>query len=409
MFLCGMVESTSDEIHIQNVDSRIMQLIVDYAYTGEILISSQNVERLLAASVLLQVQAVTVSCCTFLGNKMTPLNCMAIARFATTHASPECQALWEKAVEYSFTRFSEVSKSDDFLQLPEEELVQILTNERLFTRVRMSAYSSASRKCFLQLWGGLKGIITPVLTDSTDSCPWSTLADFLSHFSANNSPIRSKPLRYSPSGNVWTCVASMPSPRIGHGCAVLYRHLYAVGGIRGDSRLSSVIRYSPDDDVWTEVASLNFPRSGAGWALQFMLSMLCYVLSYLCGGGYDGENIMSSVERYDPLTDTWSLMSPMPVPVSGLACTAVCPDIIFAFGVISVHILGGYNGREFVNHLQIYNIESDQWRNQPTDNFGRTGHGVIVGGRPQIIHQLVFVDYCRMRGQNIYYMCGSIK
>ncbi|XP_029657468.1 kelch-like protein 12 [Octopus sinensis] len=279
MFLCGMVESTSDEIHIQNVDSRIMQLIVDYAYTGEILISSQNVERLLAASVLLQVQAVTASCCTFLGNKMTPLNCMAIARFATTHASPECQALWEKAVEYSFTRFSEVSKSDDFLQLPEEELVQILTNERLFTRVRMSAYST---------------------------------------------------------------------------CCATSSHIYVVGG-------------------------------------------------------YDGENIMSSVERYDPLTDTWSLMSPMPVPVSGLACTAVCPDIIFAFGVISVHILGGYNGREFVNHLQIYNIESDQWRNQPTDNFGRTGHGVIVGGRPQIIHQLVFVDYCRMRGQNIYYMCGSIK
>lgn len=47
-----------------------------------------------------------------------------------------------------------------------------------------------------------------------------------------------------------------------------FRLLYAVGGFDGVRRLSSVERYDPETDTWSEVAPLNRPRSGAGKSLK---------------------------------------------------------------------------------------------------------------------------------------------
>ena len=56
----------------------------------------------------------------------------------------------------------------------------------------------------------------------------------------------------------------MLTRRIGVGCAVLNRLLFAVGGFDGANRLSSVECYNPERDEWRMVASMNTMRSGAG-------------------------------------------------------------------------------------------------------------------------------------------------
>jgi kelch-like protein 19 len=62
--------------------------------------------------------------------------------------------------------------------------------------------------------------------------------------------------------NRWELVAPMNMPRIGLGCAVVNRLMYAVGGYDGNTRLNQVECYNPEQNKWTFVASMKDSRSG---------------------------------------------------------------------------------------------------------------------------------------------------
>lgn len=70
--------------------------------------------------------------------------------------------------------------------------------------------------------------------------------------------------RYDPEKDTWTMVSPMKTKRIGVGCAVANRILYAVGGFDGRNRLKSVEKYTPETDEWCFVKAMNIARSGAG-------------------------------------------------------------------------------------------------------------------------------------------------
>lgn len=59
-------------------------------------------------------------------------------------------------------------------------------------------------------------------------------------------------------------IAPMHTKRIGVGCAVVNRLLYAVGGFDGVNRLNTVECYHTENDEWTMVSAMNTRRSGAG-------------------------------------------------------------------------------------------------------------------------------------------------
>lgn len=62
--------------------------------------------------------------------------------------------------------------------------------------------------------------------------------------------------------------------------------------------------YDPQEDVWTSISSMVIPRCEFG---------LCAHNGYLYAfGGWVGEDIGGSIERYDPIADEWKLESNMP-------------------------------------------------------------------------------------------------
>ena len=78
-------------------------------------------------------------------------------------------------------------------------------------------------------------------------------------------------------------VCGMGSKRIGVGCAVVNRMLYAVGGFDGQRRLASVERYHPENDEWCFVKSMQVARSGAGgFCSYFLICGLKITLFGLC-------------------------------------------------------------------------------------------------------------------------------
>lgn len=50
--------------------------------------------------------------------------------------------------------------------------------------------------------------------------------------------------------------------------------------------------------------------------------------SLVIQGGYDGLNILNSVERYDPHTGHWTSVTPMATKRSGTSRSSMQPDVL---------------------------------------------------------------------------------
>ncbi|XP_013409214.1 actin-binding protein IPP-like isoform X1 [Lingula anatina] len=110
-------------------------------------------------------------------------------------------------------------------------------------------------------------------------------------------------------GDRWEKMASMREPRSVCAVTVLNGCIYAIGGFSA-RRLTSVEKYDPVTESWTTVASLNKPRTHC---CAVTLDGKIYVMggkSYSFNQG-GARKVLSSVEVYDPVCDTWSYIEQM--------------------------------------------------------------------------------------------------
>ncbi|XP_029347732.1 kelch-like protein 2 isoform X2 [Acyrthosiphon pisum] len=69
-------ERNHDLVAIRNVDYTALQLLVNYIYSGQIVVTKENVQNLLTAVDILEVQDVKEACCDFLQSQLCPTNCI---------------------------------------------------------------------------------------------------------------------------------------------------------------------------------------------------------------------------------------------------------------------------------------------------------------------------------------------
>lgn len=65
-----------------------------------------------------------------------------------------------------------------------------------------------------------------------------------------------------------------------------------------------IFRYDPKTDTWTMVAPLSMPRDAVGVCL---LGDRLYAV-----GGYDGQTYLNTMESYDPQTNEWTQVRLLP-------------------------------------------------------------------------------------------------
>ncbi len=120
----------------------------------------------------------------------------------------------------------------------------------------------------------------------------------------------------SAGGGRWVAAAPLPKPRGHLGAAVVGDRIYAIGGSDPHDPvpldLPWVHRYDPASDSWTEVAPLPFPRS------HFEQSTLVRDGRIVILGGRStaiGRASVGDVTEYDPVTDRWLALPPLPKPL----------------------------------------------------------------------------------------------
>lgn len=66
MFPNDVMECKQDEIGMQGVDPSIQEVMINFAYNGNLTIYQQNVQSLLIGKNFLQLQSIKDTCCIFL-------------------------------------------------------------------------------------------------------------------------------------------------------------------------------------------------------------------------------------------------------------------------------------------------------------------------------------------------------
>lgn len=107
----------------------------------------------------------------------------------------------------------------------------------------------------------------------------------------------------------WITKCSMQEPRARFSAAVVGDYIYAVGGFN-TRRLRSVERYDPVSDTWRHIESMDKERSH--------FQCVVHQNKIYCMGGksysrFEGgaRKVLSSCEVYDPETDRWTYIAPM--------------------------------------------------------------------------------------------------
>lgn len=142
MFAGELVESRAKVVVMQDIHPDIMENLVEFAYTGRVNITVDNVQAMLATTCLVQFHEVAELCCKFLETQLDPSNCLGIRKFVEAHG---CSNFLESIDRYVLQKFREVSKSDEYNLLPCELLVKVIASDDLNVKVEEEVYEAVMK------------------------------------------------------------------------------------------------------------------------------------------------------------------------------------------------------------------------------------------------------------------------
>lgn len=170
----------------------------------------------------------------------------------------------------------------------------------------------------------------------------------------------------------WIMRASMPLPRDDFALAAydLEREIYVIGGVSEDQILGSVERYDPSNDLWVSLGDKPTAVSNAG---AIALRGKIYV-----PGGETGDGIVTNlVEVYDPRDQRWVSAAPLPEPRSQYALLAWEGRLF---------VLGGWDGQRATADVLIYDPEQDSWfQGVDLPAPRRNASAAVISGRIYIV------------------------
>ncbi|CAF1569806.1 unnamed protein product [Rotaria magnacalcarata] len=392
MFTGELAESRQTEIIIRDIEEYAMELLIEYCYTSRIVVDEKNVQMLLPAACILQIEEVQITCCEFLQKQLDPTNCLGIRAFADTHS---CRELLRVADRYAQQHFIDVKESEEFLFLPIHQLIDIISSDELNMTSEEDVFNAVMQwiSCDVQqrkqyLPKILEHVRFPLMsarflvnTVSSDSLIRSDQAcrdlvdeakDYLllpqerlsmqGPRTRRRKPIKSSEVLFAVGGwcsgdaiasvemfdpvtNEWRAVSPMSKRRCGVGVAVLNNLLYAVGGHDGVSYLNSVEKFDPQTNQWNhDIAPTSSCRTSVGVAV---LDGCLFAV-----GGQDGISCLNLVEKYDPSNQRWTRITSMSSKRLGVA-VAVLDGYLYA--------IGGSDGQSPLNTVERYESKTNKW------------------------------------------------
>eukprot|EP00102_Acyrthosiphon_pisum_P021156 XP_016658366.1 PREDICTED: kelch-like protein 2 [Acyrthosiphon pisum] len=413
---------------MRQIDSTALQLIVNFFYSGYIVVTGENVQVLLPAANLLQLQEVKDVCCDFLQSQLGPTNCIGIYDIADLHS---CTKLSTSSELFIQRHFSEVVGGDEFLSLSSEQVIKLISSdelrvpseEKIFESViRWVKYELDSRNYILpQLMEHVMITLVRhyIFIDSSQEILFHKTSDinpdmeincwWIFYFKSNKIGF------YDPKMNLWhngptmgrsrnnPCLAvvrdnlvfavggsthdfkplrsvdvldlSAESPRWKPSVDMLHeRHIFGVGVIDNNLYAVSAHNFSDPELATVEVFDCNTQE----WRMMYKMSTrssdpgvgvlnnLLYVV-----GGFDisSRQVLDTVECFDPSLDTWT-------PVANMSVGRRSAGVGVLDGVL--YAVGGKDRSNILSSVEAYRPSTGVWTTVAAMNLPRSLPGVIA-------------------------------
>ena len=121
-------EGKREEVEILGLDENAVSDLIEFAYSGNIIINKDNVQTLLEAANYLGINFVKKSCGDFLKPGVDDKTCLGIWQLADVFALEE---LGKVAKKHALRRFTNVCQGEEFLSLSLNLLTDLLADEEL--------------------------------------------------------------------------------------------------------------------------------------------------------------------------------------------------------------------------------------------------------------------------------------
>jgi len=159
-------------------------------------------------------------------------------------------------------------------------------------------------------------------------CIFSLIAVFMSGCQTQSKVTRA--------GKNWKVLSPIGKHVYGMTTAVLDNKIHLLGGVHGKDWTDPINFhqvYDPTSDSWSLLEPIPDPCGGIGWGMSAVYGGQIYLFGGGSGPGLEGSAI---VWVYDPIIDAWSRLADMPVErINGAAVTA--GDYIYIFGGHRLH------------------------------------------------------------------------
>ncbi|XP_016661239.1 ring canal kelch homolog isoform X2 [Acyrthosiphon pisum] len=375
------------------------------------MVTKENVQGLLPAANLLQLDFVNGVCIEFLQKQLNASNCLGIRAFARLH---NCTELVSSSETFIKKQFLEVVNSDEFLSLSSDDVVKIISFNDLAVPYEEKVFESVikwikkdldQRKDYLTEL--MEHVRLPTITSRPDTLlsivNEPLLKDNLKcngyvsealHFNLRKSvqyftipqTIRCKPRQFGDSHKVILmfnrsdtspkCYTEWYDPvtklrekapgindcRWEAGLGVIRdQFVFAVGGVNNTrSQSVSMLDVSSQSPSWVPMADMVVKRR---WLGVGVLDDCIYAV-----GGGDPDNSLNSVEVFDVSIQKWRLLASMSTERWDLG-----------IGVLNnrLYAVGGAGNGKILKSVEYYDPTLDSWT--PVAEMSECRKGVGVG------------------------------
>uniref|UniRef100_H2SPF8 Kelch like family member 29 n=1 Tax=Takifugu rubripes TaxID=31033 RepID=H2SPF8_TAKRU len=366
------------ELNMSNITADVLEQLLEFVYTGSLVIDSANAKTLLEAANKFQFNTFCKVCVSFLEKQLTAANCLGVLAMAEAMS---CTELHNMAKAFALQNFPEVAGQEEILNVSKEDLVTYLSNDSLNTKTEELVYETVIKwikqdsKARVQTLSELLAVVrlpfihpsyllnvvdNEELIKSSEACRdlvnEAKRYHMLPHARQEMQTPRTRPRLsagvaevvvlvggrqaigmnqrsltavtcFNPQNSKWYPLASLPFyDREFFSVISAGDNIYLSGGTESGVMVADVWCYMSLLDNWNLVSRMTVARCRH--------SSLVYDGKLYTIGGLGVSGNLDHVERYDTITNQWETVCPLPKPVHSAAAT-VCGGKVYVFGGVN--------------------------------------------------------------------------
>lgn len=142
MFNGELMESKQREIQLKDVPKDVFELLINFAYTGNLDVTVENAQSVLSLASQINFPEVREICCKFFEMHLDASNCLDIRNFAESNG---CLRFVEIVDKFVIEHFSDVVQLEEFLTMPQPLLLKCLASDDLMISNERIVYEAVMK------------------------------------------------------------------------------------------------------------------------------------------------------------------------------------------------------------------------------------------------------------------------